>query len=267
MKRPSVPLWLAAVVAYFFLYLPIAVVVAYSFNSAKRGGPWRGFTTEWYATLLHSPEKLEAVRNTLFLALASTAISTVLGTLLGYGLNRHSFRGKRWVTLAMLIPVVVPDIVAAVAILMFYSLLRPYTGLLELGLPAMIVAHTTFQVPAIALIVRARLAGLDPSLEEAAHDLGASPWQRFRFITLPLMAPGMIAGAALAFTMSIDDFVISFFTSGPGATTLPILIYSSVKRGITPDINALSTLIILASIAGSVLVTLLHRDRPDLPGK
>lgn len=267
MKRPSTPLWLVAIVAYTFLYVPIAVVIAYSFNSAKRGGPWRGFTTEWYSTLLHSPDKLEAVRNTLVLAVVSTAISALLGTWLGYGLNRHSFRGKRLVSWIMLIPVVVPDIVAAIAILMFYSILRQWTGLLELGLPAMIIAHTTFQVPAIALIVRARLAGLDPAIEEAAHDLGASTWQRFRYVTLPLMMPGIVAGAALAFTMSIDDFVISFFTSGPGATTLPILIYSSVKRGITPDINALSTLIILASIAGSVVVTLLHRGRSVLPGK
>lgn len=259
MKRPSLPLWLNAVALYVFLYTPIVMVVVYSFNSARRGGPWRGFTTEWYATLLHSPEKLSAVTNTLILATASTAISTVLGTLLGYGLSRFEFPGKKQFSWLMYIPLVVPDIVAAVAMLMFYSFIRNLTGLLELGLGTMIIAHVTFQVPLIAIIIRARLAGMDPAIEEAAHDLGANAWQKFRHVTLPLTMPGVLAGAALAFTLSIDDFVISFFTAGPGATTLPILIYSSVKRGITPDINALATLIVLASIAGTIVVTLLQQ--------
>jgi spermidine/putrescine transport system permease protein len=259
MKRLSFTLWLNAAFIYLLLYAPIAVVVAYSFNSARRGGPWRGFTTEWYRTLLNSPEKLSAVSNTIVLAVVSTAISTVLGTMLGYGLNRYEFPGKKLFSWLMYVPMVIPDIVAAVAMLMFFSLLRDAIGLFELGLPTMIVAHVTFQVPFIAIVVRSRLAGMDPAVEEAAHDLGADPWQKFRYITLPLMLPGIFAGAALAFTMSIDDFVISFFTSGPGATTLPILIYSSVKRGITPDINALSTLIVLASIVGTIAVTLFQR--------
>ncbi len=259
MKRPSLPLCLNAVVLYVFLYAPIVVVIVYSFNSARRGGPWRGFTTEWYATLFHSPEKLSAVTNTVILAVASTAISTVLGTLLGYGLSRFSFPGKKLFSWLMYIPVVVPDIVAAVAMLMFCSFVRNWTGLLELGLTTMIIAHVTFQIPLIAIVVRSRLAGMDPAIEEAAHDLGADAWQKFRHVTLPLLMPGVLAGAALAFTMSIDDFVISFFTAGPGATTLPILIYSSVKRGITPDINALATLIVLASIVGTITVTMLQR--------
>lgn len=257
MRRPALPLWLTALGLYVFLYLPIVVVVIYSFNSARRGGPWRGFTTEWYATLLHSPDKLSAVTNTLILAFASTAISTVLGTLLGLGLSRYSFPGKKLFSWLMYIPVVIPDIVAAVAMLMFFALLRNVTGLFELGLPTMILAHVTFQTPFIGIIVRSRLADMDPAIEEAARDLGADSWQTFRHVTLPLMQPGILAGAALAFTMSIDDFVISFFTAGPGATTLPILIYSSVKRGITPDINALSTLIVLASIAGTLAITIL----------
>jgi spermidine/putrescine transport system permease protein len=258
-KRPSLPLWTSAVLLYVFLYAPILVVITYSFNSAKRGGPWRGFTTEWYGTLLNSPEKLAAVRNTLILALASTAVSTVLGTLLGYGLSRHSFPGKRLFAWLMYIPVVLPDIVAAVAMLMFFSMLRNLLGLFELGLSTMIIAHITFQTPFIGIIVRSRLADMDPAMEEAAHDLGADAWQTFRHVTLPLMMPGVFAGAALAFTMSIDDFVVSFFTAGPGSTTLPILIYSSVKRGITPDINALSTLIVLASVMGTIVLMLLQR--------
>jgi len=258
-KRPSLPLWINAVVLYVFLYAPIAVVVTYSLNSARRGGPWRGFTTEWYGRLLHSPDKLSALRNTLILAVASTAVSTVLGTMLGYGLSRYAFPAKRFFAWLMYIPVVIPDIVAAVAMLMFFALLRNLTGLFELGLPTMIIAHITFQTPFIGIIVRSRLTDLDPAMEEAAHDLGADPWQTFRHVTLPLMMPGVLAGAALAFTLSIDDFVVSFFTAGPGSTTLPILIYSSVKRGITPDINALSTLIVLASILGTLTVTLLRR--------
>ncbi len=259
MRRLSLPLWLNAGVLYVFLYAPIVVVIVYSFNAAKRGGPWRGFTFEWYATLFNSPEKLSAVTHTLILAIASTAISTALGTLLGFGLSRYSFPGKNFFSWMMYIPIVVPDIVAAVAMLMFYSVVRNWTGLLELGMTTMIIAHITFQVPLIAIIVRSRLAGMDPAIEEAAHDLGADAWQKFRYVTLPLMMPGVLAGAALAFTASIDDFVISFFTAGPGATTLPILIYSSVKRGITPDINALSTLIVIASILGTITVTMLQR--------
>jgi spermidine/putrescine transport system permease protein len=258
-KRPSLWLWINAVLLYVFLYAPIIVVIAYSFNSAKRGGPWRGFTTEWYGTLFQSAEKLSAVENTLILAVSSTAVSTVLGTLLGYGFNRYSFPGKKLFSWLMYIPVIIPDIVAAVAMLMFFAMLRNLIGLFELGLPTMIVAHITFQTPFIGIIVRSRLADMDPSIEEAAHDLGADTWQTFRHITLPLMMPGVFAGAALAFTMSIDDFVVSFFTAGPGATTLPILIYSSVKRGITPDINALATLIIMVSILGTLLITIFQR--------
>jgi spermidine/putrescine transport system permease protein len=244
---------------YVFLYTPIVVVIVYSFNAAKRGGPWMGFTTEWYGTLFSSAEKLSAVRNTLVLATVSTAVSTVLGTMLGYGLSRYSFRGKRLFSWLMYIPIMIPGIVMAVAMLMFFALARNWLGWFELGLPTMIVAHITFQIPFIAIVVRSRLAGLDPAIEEAAHDLGADTWQKFRHVTLPLALPGVMAGAALAFTLSIDDFIVSFFTAGPGATTLPILIYSSVKRGVTSDVNALSTLIVLASILGTIAVTLLQR--------
>jgi spermidine/putrescine transport system permease protein len=264
MKRASLPLWLNALVIYLLLYAPIAVVIVYSFNSAPHGGPWRGFTTEWYATLLNSPEKLSAVRNTLILAITSTTISTVFGTLLGYGLSRYALPGKRLFSWLIYIPIVIPDIVAAVALLMFFSLARTWFRIFDLGLTTMIIAHITFQVPFIAIVVRSRLAGLDPSIEEAAHDLGADSWQKFRYVTLPLLVPGIFAGGVLAFTMSIDDFVISFFTSGPGSATLPILIYSSVKRGITPDVNALSTLIVLASILGSIAIHLLQH-RGDSP--
>src|SRR4029077_5722751 len=159
------------------------------------------------------------------------------------------------------IPVVIPDIVMAVAMLLFFALLRGWIGLFELGLPTMILAHITFQIPFVAIVVPSSRAGMDPAIEEAARDLGAGGWQTFRHVTLPMIAPGVVAGALLAFTLSLDDFVISFFTAGPGSTTLPILIYSSVKRGITPDINALSTLIVLASVAGVLVMSLSGRRR------
>lgn len=259
MSRRRYALPLMAALLYLFLYAPIGVVVLQSFNSAKRGAAWQGFTTHWYTTLMESPEKLLAVRNTLVLGIASTAVSTLLGTLLGYGLARHAFAGRRLVTWWLYLPVMIPDIVLAVAMLMFYSAVRDWLGLFQLGMPSMILAHITFQIPFVALVIRSRLAGIDPALDEAARDLGASSLQRFRYVTLPLLAPGILAAAALAFTLSIDDFIVSFFTTGPGASTLPILIYSSVKRGVTPDIHALSTLIILVSILGTLTVTHFQR--------
>ena len=261
MRRPSPALAISAFFTYVFLYAPIAVVALYSFNARRYGPVWGGFTTAWYRKLLESPDKVLAAENTLVLAAASAAVSTLLGTLLGYGLSRYVFPGKRLFSWLMYVPVVIPDIVMAVAMLLFFALLRRALGLFELGLTTMIVAHVTFQIPFVAIVVRARLAGMDPSIEEAARDLGAGGWKTFRYVTLPLIAPGVVAGALLAFTLSLDDFVVSFFTAGPGSTTLPILIYSSVKRGITPDINALSTLIVLASILGILIMFLPSRAR------
>ena len=261
MRRATLPLWCSATITYVFLYAPIAVVALYSFNARRYGMVWSGFTTEWYRQLLRSPEKILAAENTIVLAITSTAVSTVLGTMLGYGLSRYAFPGKKLFSWLMYIPVVIPDIVMAVAMLLFFSLLRGWVGLFELGLPTMILAHITFQIPFVAIVVRSRMAGMDPAIEEAARDLGADGWQTFRHMTLPMIAPGVVAGALLAFTLSLDDFVVSFFTAGPGSTTLPILIYSSVKRGITPDINALSTLIVLASVGGTVLMSLPPRIR------
>jgi spermidine/putrescine transport system permease protein len=261
MNRPSRLLSLSAAGLYVFLYAPILVVIVYSFNAARFGAGWAGFTTEWYRTLFQNPVALVAAQNTLWLGAISTSISTVLGTLLGFGMSRYDFMGRRLFARLLYLPVFIPDVVLAVALLLFYSLMRSWLGWFELGLGTMILGHVTFQIPFVAVVVRARLAGMDPALEEAAHDLGATEWQTFRHVTLPLILPGVLAGAMLAFTLSLDDFVVSFFTSGPGATTLPILIYASVKRGITPDINALSTLIILASVTGTILIAILRRLR------
>jgi spermidine/putrescine transport system permease protein len=244
---------------YIFLYAPIFVVVLYSFNAGRFGLVWRGCTVAWYRALADDAQAMAALKNTLLLAVISTGIATVLGTALGYGLARCKFYAGRWVNAVLYIPVFIPDVVMAVALLLFYALLRKWLGIFELGLTTMILAHVTFQIPFVAIVVRARLHGLDPAMEEAAHDLGAGAWQTFRYVTLPLMFPGIVAAGMLAFTLSLDDFVVSFFTSGPGSTTLPILIYSSLKRGITPEINALSTLVIIASILGTVTIMLFQR--------
>ena len=273
MRKLNPVLWLTAGFMYIFMYAPILVVVIFSFNDAKYGGPWRGFTFDWYRNLLDSETKIQAAENTLFLAAVSTVISTLLGTMLGYGLSRLKFPGKKIFAFLMYIPVVIPDIVMAVSLALFFQLLRKAVGPFLaatfssdpflLGMNTMVMAHVTFQIPFVAIVVRSRLAGMDPAIEEAAHDLGAGSWQTFRHVTLPMIFPGILAGAILAFTLSLDDFVVSFFTTGPGATTLPILIYSSVKRGITPDINALSTLIVAASIVGTVAATLLQRPQQE----
>jgi spermidine/putrescine transport system permease protein len=265
-RRLSLPLWLISVALYIFMYAPIVVVIIFSFNVARHGGPWMGFTTQWYGRLLDSPDKIDAAKNTAFLAVISTIIATILGTMLGYGLSRYWFPGKKLFSWLMYVPVVIPDIVMAVAMLAFFKQLGSAISFFTMGMTTMIIAHITFQIPFVAIVVRSRLAGMDPAIEEAAHDLGASTWQTFWNVTFPLMVPGVLAGGMLAFTLSLDDFVVSFFTTGPGATTLPILIYSSVKRGITPDINALSTLIVLASIAGTIGVTLVQRPRQQAGG-
>lgn len=259
MKHSPLSLKIAAAVLYAFLWLPILIVVIFSFNASRFGVAWGGFTTKWYRALAENSQALDAMKNTLLLATISTLVSTTLGTMLGYGLSRFKTRATKAANTLLYIPVFIPDIVMAVSLLLFYSLLRRWLGFFQLGLSTMILAHVTFQIPFVAIVVRSRLQGLDPALEEAAHDLGANSLQTFFHVTLPMMLPGVIAGALLAFTLSLDDFVVSFFTSGPGSTTLPILIYSSVKRGLTPEINALSTLIVAASILGTIAVMFLER--------
>jgi len=252
-------LTIVSICLYLFLYAPIVVVILFSFNDNPHGASWTGFTAHWYMKLVRNPDILQAFKNTLWLGGISTFISTILGTLLGIGLNRYNFRGKRWLTSSLYFPVAIPDIIMAVALMLFYGIARQMSGVFDLGMTTMILGHITFQIPFVAIVVRARLSGLDPALEEAAQDLGANAWQIFWRINLPLLTPGILAGALLAFTLSLDDFIVSFFTTGPGATTLPIYIYSSVKRGITPEINAVSSLMIVASISLVLLLTLLDK--------
>ena len=259
--RTRLPLAISSVVIAIFLYAPLVVVALFSFNASRHSATWTGFTTEWYRSLPENEVAVRAAGNSLTLAAGSAVISTILGTALGYGMFKA--RNKRIADL-LHVPICLPDIVQAVALLLFFSSISNRFGILGLGMPAMILGHVTFQVPFVAVVVRARCAMLDRSWNEAARDLGATPWQAFWHVTLPMLRPGILAGAMLAFTLSLDDFVVSFFTGGAGSTTLPVLIYSSVKRGISPEINALSTLLILAAIAATIVVTLIQKS-PTIP--
>ena len=259
--KARAPLAISSAVIALFLYVPLAVVALFSFNAARHSATWTGFSLEWYRTLPQNDLAIGALKNSLTLATCSATISTILGTMLGYGMFKTN--SKR-IADFLHIPICLPDIVQAVALLLFFSVVHSWTGVLGLGMPAMILGHVTFQIPFVAVVVRARCSTLDKSWGEAARDLGATPAQTFWHVTLPMLRPGIIAGALLALTLSLDDFVVSFFTGGAGSTTLPVWIYSSVKRGILPEINALSTLLILAAIVATILVTLVQKS-PTIP--
>jgi spermidine/putrescine transport system permease protein len=230
-------------VGYIFLYFPIVILVVFSFNASRyASGVWRGFSLEWYANLFSNEAIGVALKNTLVVAGVSTFVSTVFGTMVALAMERYRFWGKLAFDALLYLPIIIPDIAMAVMLLLFFVL-----GRARLSLVTIIVS---------AVVVRARLAYFDISLEEAAQDLYANEWQTFRRVTLPLIMPGILGGALLAFTLSIDDFVITFFTSGPGSTTLPLRIYSMVKLGVTPEINALSSVMLLVSM-GLVLLSFL----------
>ncbi|MBO9351163.1 MAG: ABC transporter permease [Thermomicrobium sp.] len=256
---------LNVLLTFIFLYAPIIVMSIFSFNASRQVQVWMGFTLDWYARMIADERVRVAAQNSLVIALVSTIVSTVIGTLTALALERARFRVKRMYEAAMYLPIIVPEIVMAIALLVFFNLaftwLDQFFGLtLKFGLGTITIAHIAFSFPFVAVVVRARLADFDRTLEQAAQDLGANEWQTFRHITLPLLMPGIIAGALLAFTLSIDDFVITFFTAGVGSTTLPLEIYGRVRRGITPDVNALSTVMLLASIV-LVLGSLLFQRR------
>lgn len=256
MKNPFSFVTVSAVATFAFLYIPLLCVAAFSVNASKFGLDWGGFTMDWYRKLMENEAILKAAVNTLFLGLVSTAISTVLGTMLAIGMYRYPWKRKSLNKLETLLhlPVVTPDIIFAVALVIAFSVIRHFTGFFELGMTSMIVGHVAFQISFVALTVKARLAIIGTDIEEAACDLYASYPRVLTKVLLPMLAPGIMAGAMLAFTLSLDDFVISFFTSGPKSTTLPLLIYASVKRGVTPEIHALSTIIMILTIVCVILL-------------
>ncbi len=227
-----------------FLYLPIAVLIVYSFNAAKLSATWQGFSLEWYRLLAQDHALAVALRNSLLIAAASTVLATLLGVGAAIGLERLPRRRQTWLDAVLLAPLVMPEVLMGVSLLLLFVLIRAPLGLLTVT-----IGHVMFNVPVVMVVVRARLRKLDPQLEEAARDLGATPWQAFRRVTLPLLQPAIAGAALLAFTLSLDDFLVTFFTAGPGATTLPLKAYSMIKTGVSPEINALSALLVLGSMA------------------
>ena len=241
MNRRSPWLWLASLFAYAFLYAPLVIVVAYSFNDSRLNAEWVGFTFDWYQKLFHNEKMLTAAGNSLVIGLTASAVSTVLGTMAGYAMYRYKMR---LLPVLVLAPIAIPEILMGVSLLIFFVMLN-----ITLGMVSIVLSHIAFCVGFVAIVVRSRLAGMDESLTEAARDLGATPWQAFRLVTLPLIMPGVVAGALMAFTLSIDDFVITFFTAGVGSSTLPLQIYTMVKIAATPEVNAVSTLLMLLTLA------------------
>jgi len=252
-RRRSPWLWIAAIVAYAFLYLPLVIVVAYSFNDSRLNAEWVGFTLDWYRRLFANDEMLAAAGNSLLIALCASLVSTVLGTMAGVAMYRYRLR---LLPILVLTPIAIPEILMGVSLLIFFVLLN-----FTLGLVSVTLAHVAFCIGFVAIVVRARLAGMDESLTEAARDCGATPAEAFRYVTLPLITPGVIAGALMAFTLSIDDFVITFFTAGAGTVTLPLQIYSMIKISVTPEVNAISTLLMLLTLA---LIVIASRLAPGI---
>ena len=274
----------SAMLVYVFLYAPIFVLILFSFNASRANITFEGFVPKftdrvvmdgslvksspcgpfhWFCELSKNQDVLEAAGNTLTIAFTSTIISTIIGTMAALALQRYTFRLKPFSQLSLYIPIVIPEIVMGIGILTLFSqlfgLLNNALGLagdsrLSLGLGTVIVSHIAFSVPFVTLVVQARLQGFDKSYEEAAMDLGANEWTTFRRITFPMILPGVLSGGLLAFTLSLDDFVITFFTNGPGSTTLPIYVYGLLRRIITPQVNALSTVWILAVFTAVLLL-------------
>ena len=255
MRRRPIGLWAAALAGYAFLYVPLLIVVIYSFNDSRLNAEWVGFTFGWYDKLFHNQDMLLAAGNSLLIGLTASAVATVLGTMAGMAMYRYR---PRLLSILVLAPIAIPEILMGVSLLIFFVLLN-----LTLGLVSVALAHIAFCIGFVAIVVRSRLAGMDESLTEAARDCGASPLAAFRYVTLPLIMPGVIAGALMAFTLSIDDFVITFFTAGAGTVTLPLQIYSMIKIAVTPEVNAVSTLLMLLTLA---LIIVASKLSPSLLG-
>lgn len=232
-----------------FLYAPLLVVMIFSFNEANTPTHITQFSLKWYHQLFNDQVVLSAFRYSLILGIVSSFISTVLGAMLGYGMYAHRNRRLGWLIWIIYLPIVTPDIIYGIAELGFFTKLHNTFGILSPGLGTMLIAHVSFQIPFVALLIYSRLVGLDPKLFDACHDLYANAVQRARYFIVPTLKPALLAGFFLAFTLSIDDFVISFFTAGPNSTTLPIYIWSAIKKGITPEVNAAATVLIGAVFA------------------
>jgi spermidine/putrescine transport system permease protein len=239
-----------------FLYGPIAVLIAFSFNASRLLASWDGATLRWYRELVSDYALLVAVQNSLLVATVSTGIAAILGVAAAVGLESVPLRQQRVIEGAMLLPLVVPEVMLGVALMLFFAMVQ-----WPLSLVTVTIGHAAFNVPVVMVIVRARLRKLDPHLLEAAYDLGATPWQAFQRVTLPLLAPAIVGGVLMAFTLSLDDFIVTFFTGGPGSTTLPLKIYSMIKSGVSPEINALSAVLVVISMSLVAAAAALQRQR------
>jgi spermidine/putrescine transport system permease protein len=256
--------------------VPIGVLILFSFNSSRTNAVWQGFTLDWYKLLmsgqfgterrLSTDFLLQALNNSLYVAASATVLATIFGTMVAIGIERYQFRGRRLLDLLLYLPVVFPEVTMGLSLLIFFSatfrnLNNAVGTTFSLSIITVIIGHVVFCLPFVAIVVRARLAGMPRSYEEAAYDLGANEWRTFLRITLPLLMPGIIAGALLAFTLSLDDFVVTLFTAGPGSTTLPLFVYGMIKFGVNPSINAISTLIVCVSMGFVLFSLLLQRFR------
>lgn len=262
MKRR--PLFLISCLCFGFalFYVPILSLIVFSFNKSRLVTVWGGFSTQWYGKLLHNEQILKAALLSLQIALASATLATILGAMVGIALARfHRFRGRTLLSGLVTAPLIMPEVITGISSLMLFIFMAEWIGWPSgRGFTTVTIAHITFSMTYVAVIVQSRLSSADVAIEEAAMDLGARPWQVLIDITLPVIAPALVSGWLLAFTISLDDVVITSFTTGPGTTTLPILIWSKVRLGVTPDINALATVIICLVAAGVVAAALImHR--------
>lgn len=251
MKKSKLSRNLFIALVFLFLYAPIFVLVIFSFNKSRMNIIFTGFTLKWYSELLTNTNLLEAFINTMIIAVTSTIISTIIGTVSAIGLHKYNFPIKRLVNKLIYIPIVIPEIVLGISLLSVYTLAN-----LNLGMTTLIISHIAFSIPFVITSIKSTLSLIPKEYEEAAYDLGASRTKVFKEITLPLIMPGVISGATLAFTLSLDDVVISYFTAGPGSNTLPLQIYSMIKTGITPDVNALTSLMLLVTVIVLTLSTI-----------
>ncbi|KQL45738.1 spermidine/putrescine ABC transporter permease [Brevibacillus choshinensis] len=237
-----------------FLYLPIAILMLYSFNDSRINAVWSGFTWKWYISLFENRQVIQALTNSLTIGIISSVLATVLGTAASLAIKQYSLRWRTIVNGLVYLPIVIPEIMMGLAMLVLFSQIH-----MELGKATLIMAHVTFSMPYVMVIISARLAEMGGELEEAAQDLGATPWGTLRHVTLPLIMPGIVAGFLMSFTLSLDDFIISFFVAGPNSTTLPLYIYGLVKRGVSPEVNALSTLLIVCTVLLVIIAELFRR--------
>ncbi|GED32884.1 ABC transporter permease [Brevibacillus centrosporus] len=237
-----------------FLYLPIAILMLYSFNDSRINAVWSGFTWKWYLSLFDNRQVMAALANSMTIGIISSVLATVLGTAAALAIKHYSLRWRTFVNGLIYLPIVIPEIMMGLALLVLFSQVH-----MELGKGTLIMAHVTFSMPYVMVIINARLADMGKELEEAAQDLGATPWGTLRHVTLPLIMPGIVAGFLMSFTLSLDDFIISFFVAGPNSTTLPLYIYGLVKRGVSPEVNALSTMLIVCTVLLVIIAELFRR--------